>query len=277
MKLTFGYSPCPNDTFIFYALEHKKIDTFGLDIDVQLADVEQLNQWAFNSVLDCTKLSYHAFAYVSDRYILSPHGSALGNACGPLLICKNPSHSKNISQEEILIPGKYTTANFLLHFAYPEINKTRAVLFSDIENQLTENKASLGVIIHENRFTYAQKGLHKIADLGSIWEEKTHLPIPLGGIAFKRNLPEEIKQKLNIIIHQSVLYALEHPEETMSYVRTHAQEMDEVVMKQHIDLYVNDFTKEIGSMGEKAVSYMFEMIEKNQAKVIHKPYFYTYV
>lgn len=263
MKLTLGFSPCPNDTFIFDALVHQRVDTEGLEFEVQLADVEALNQGAFQGDLDITKLSYHAFAYVADTYMLLHAGSALGNNCGPLLIARSPIAHEAVPGLRIAIPGKYTTANFLLGLAFPEARNTFPLLFSDIEDAVVNARADAGLIIHENRFTYAEKGLVKIMDLGEFWEQTTKMPIPLGGIAVKRNLPLEIRQKINRVLGRSVAFALENPKASSAYVRCHAQEMDEGVMYSHIALYVNEYTRDLGENGRAAVHLLFEKAYQN--------------
>lgn len=257
MKITIGYSPCPNDTFIFDALAHGKIDTEGLDFDIVLADVEALNRMAFRSELDVTKLSYHAFAHLLPHYALLDAGSALGNNCGPLLIAPQPIAWDAVNTARIAIPGKYTTANLLLSLARPAATDKVEMVFSDIEDAVLNGDVDAGLIIHENRFTYAQKGLHKIADLGEYWESETAMPIPLGGIVIRRTLPPELQQRFNRVLSRSVAYALDHPQQTIPYVRQHAQEMDENVMMQHIGLYVNDFTRSLGEKGRAAVRLLF--------------------
>lgn len=259
MKLTIGYSPCPNDTFIFDALVHGKIDTEGLTFEVVLADVEELNQKAFKHELNITKLSYHAYAYLTEQYALLDAGSALGNNCGPLLIAKNETDLEAVSQKSIAIPGKYTTANFLLSLAFPNAQNKKETLFSDIEKEVLDEKVDLGLIIHENRFTYQDKGLKKVIDLGEFWETKTGLPIPLGGIVIDRKLPLAVQQKVNRVLRKSVSFALNNPDQTLGYVRPHAQEMDTTVMMQHINLYVNDFTVDLGEKGRAAIQYMFDL------------------
>lgn len=260
MKLTLSYSPCPNDCFIFDALVHHKIDTEGLEFEVQLGDVETLNRQALEGGPDITKLSFHAYAYALNNYILLRAGSALGFNCGPLLIRnKNSSvEQKDPSQWRIAIPGKLTTANFLLSLAYPTIKNKTELVFSEIEEALLQNKFDAGLIIHESRFTYQEKGLEKIRDLGEFWDSLIHAPIPLGGIVIKRGLPEEVKQKVNRLIRKSVEFAFANPEEPMPYVRAHAQEMSETVMKQHIELYVNSFSVDLGEKGTQAVKLMFD-------------------
>jgi 1,4-dihydroxy-6-naphthoate synthase len=262
MKLTLGYSPCPNDTFIFNAMVHHKIDTEGLEFEVVLGDVEALNQKAFEVDLDITKLSYHAYAYLTNEYVLLHSGSALGNNCGPLLISKSLTAPEDVASKTIAIPGKYTTANFLLSLAFPKATKKEAVLFSDIEKKVLSEKIDLGLIIHENRFTYHERGLQKIMDLGEFWETKTGLPIPLGGIVINRKFPLEIQQKVNRVLRRSVEFALQNPTQTLGYVEQHAQEMSHEVMMQHIGLYVNDYSVDLGERGRKAILYMFDMAQE---------------
>ena len=264
MKLTLGFSPCPNDTFIFDALIHHKIDTEGLEFEVSFDDVETLNQKALRQELDITKLSYHAYAYVINDYVLLNSGSALGFGVGPLLICRDERFIdssyllKNIADLNIGIPGKYTTANFLLSLAYPEAVKKTEMVFSDIEDALLKSQIDIGLIIHENRFTYQDKGLHKILDLGEFWEDLTSSPIPLGGIMIKRQYPDELRQKVNRVIRKSVEFAFANPKSGVEFIRSHSQEMSEEVMYKHIDLYVNKYSIDLGEEGRKAVSVLFE-------------------
>ncbi|PSR11495.1 MAG: 1,4-dihydroxy-6-naphthoate synthase [Bacteroidetes bacterium] len=262
MKLSLGFSPCPNDTFIFDALVHQKVDTEGLEFDILLADVEELNQKAFAGALDVTKLSYHALAYLLDTYALLDAGSALGRNCGPLLIAKRPLTVAEVNAGTIAIPGKYTTANFLLGLAYPEATNKQEVLFSDIEGAVLRSEVTAGLIIHENRFTYQDKGLVKIQDLGEFWESTTGHPIPLGGIVVNRRLPLEVQQKVNRVLARSVAFAQAHPQATSAYVKAHAQEMDEAVMFAHIGLYVNDFTLDLGEQGRAAVAHLFQEAQR---------------
>lgn len=258
MKISLGYSPCPNDTFIFDALAHGKIDLEGIDFDIRLADVEALNQQALAGKVDVTKLSFHAFAHLQHQYALLSAGSALGRNCGPLLIARQPLATSAIANARVAIPGDYTTANFLLRLAFPEIRDKKTMVFSAIEQAVLDGEVDAGLIIHENRFTYAQRGLCKIADLGEWWESTTGYPIPLGGIVVNRNLPVAVQQKIDRIVARSVAYALQQPMEAAPYVRMHAQEMDEDVMYAHINLYVNDFTKDLGDEGRSAVQFMLQ-------------------
>lgn len=258
MKLSLGFSPCPNDTFIFDAMVHGKIDTEGLEFDVVMEDVEKLNQWAMEKKLDVTKLSYHAFAYLTEKYSLLDAGSALGNNVGPLLIAKKSLSREEVNQAKIAIPGKYTTANFLLSLAYPEAKDKTALLFSDIEQKVLDGTYDAGLIIHENRFTYQDKGLVKIIDCGEYWESTTGHPIPLGGIVAKNDLPNEVSSKINRVMRRSVQYAFDHPNAANDFVKCHAQEMDEAVRKQHIYLYVNAYTLDLGEKGRDAIQTLFE-------------------
>ncbi|RVU01721.1 1,4-dihydroxy-6-naphthoate synthase [Mucilaginibacter limnophilus] len=264
MKLTLGFSPCPNDTFIFDALIHHKIDTEGLEFEVFYDDVETLNQKAFRGELDITKLSYHAFAYVADKYVLLDAGSALGFGVGPLLISKQEFSTADLENDQtsnliIGIPGKYTTANFLLRLAFPRATNRQEMVFNEIEDALLDEKIDIGLIIHENRFTYQDKGLKKIIDLGDFWEKKTGCPIPLGGIVANRNLPADVQHKINRVLKKSVEYAFANPKSGLEFIRSHAQEMSEEVMYKHIELYVNRYSVDLGEEGKKAVKLLFEI------------------
>jgi 1,4-dihydroxy-6-naphthoate synthase len=273
--LSLGFSPCPNDTFIFDAMIHHKIDTEGLDFEVIMEDVEVLNQKAFRGDLDITKLSYHAYAHLTHHYILLNAGSALGNHCGPLLIAKNTpiDWKSSISDKKIAIPGKYTTANFLLNYAFPTAKNKEEIIFHDIENAVLDGRVEAGVIIHENRFTYAQRGLEKWLDLGDYWEQNTGYPIPLGGIVANRNFDKSLINKINRVLQRSVIFAFEHRAEVMPFVSAHAQEMSEAVMNQHIALYVNDYTLDLGEKGKAAVQHLFDyaiqhgLIEKKNFEI----------
>lgn len=265
MKLTLGFSPCPNDTFIFDALIHHKIDTEGLEFDVFFDDVETLNQKAVRSELDITKLSFHAFAHLAEQYALLDAGSALGFGVGPLLICKDESlvSSKLLRNEDspvrVGIPGELTTANFLLGIAFPNLRNKQVMVFSDIENALLTDQIDLGLIIHENRFTYMDKGLHKVMDLGNYWEELTGCAIPLGGIVVNRKLEIDTQLKINRLIRKSVEFAFSNPKSGLDFISSHAQEMEETVMYKHIELYVNQYSVDLGAEGRKAVDLMFSM------------------
>ena len=261
MKLTLGFSPCPNDTFIFDALVNKKIDTEELEFDTVLEDVETLNKWSFEKRLDITKLSYPAFFQNLDKYVLLNSGAALGKGVGPLLISKQSiQHSTfNFQQAKIALPGKNTTANLLFSFAYPEAKNKKHMIFSTIEESVLKEQTELGVIIHENRFTYQQKGLHKVTDLGEYWEEKMKAPIPLGGIAVKRSIEKETSLKIDRLIRKSIEFAFSNYALITDYVKQHSQEMSEDVMRQHIELYVNNFSIDLGNDGKQAIETLYKI------------------
>jgi 1,4-dihydroxy-6-naphthoate synthase len=260
MTLTLGFSPCPNDCFMFDAMVHKRIDLEGLDFRVRMADIEALNAAAFAGQIDVTKLSFHAYAYCIGDYVLLDAGSALGRNCGPLLISKREISRDEVSRGgvTVAIPGKYTTAHFLLSLAFPRATNKTELLFSAIEGALLDGTFDAGVIIHENRFTYAAKGLKKIVDLGEYWEAETGAAIPLGGIVVNRALPVDVQQKVNRIMRRSVEYAFANRGASLPFVRANAQEMSEDVMYQHIDLYVNDYSVDLGREGRRAVEVLFE-------------------
>ena len=274
MDFTLGFSTCPNDTFVFDAMVNGRIDTEGLHFELHLADVEELNRLAFSSAIDITKVSYHAFAYLSGAYQLLTAGSALGFNNGPLLISKHKIFPDELDGLKIAIPGKYTTANLLLSIAYPRLQQKREYLFSDIEEVILSGEVDAGVIIHENRFTYQSKGLKKIVDLGEYWDQLTGLAIPLGGIIIKRNLPDEIKSKVNRVLRRSVEYAFQNPNDSLPFVRQHAQAMDEEVMRSHIQLYVNDFSVDLGMKGKEAITTLYDKsIERNLFPPLQPSYF----
>jgi 1,4-dihydroxy-6-naphthoate synthase len=260
MKLSLAFSPCPNDCFMFDAIVNRRIDLEGLDLSVRLADIEALNMAAFAGEVDVTKLSFHAYAYCADRYVLLDSGSALGRNCGPLLISKRPISVEEVAAGHlrIAIPGKYTTANVLCGLAFPQAQDKTELLFSVIEAAVLDGRYDAGLIIHENRFTYEAKGLRKILDLGEFWESETRAPIPLGGIVIRRTLPDDVKQKVNRLVRCSVEYAFAHRDASLPFVRQHAQEMSEDVMYRHIDLYVNEYSVSLGSAGTRAVEILFD-------------------
>lgn len=258
MLLTLGFSPCPNDTFIFDAMVHGEINTEGLEFRYVLADVEELNKRAFAGELDVTKVSFNAFLSLTDNYLLLDSGSALGFGVGPLVVSRKQMIPDDLKHSSIAIPGINTTANLLLTLAVPEALDKKEVLFSSIEQAVLDGDFDAGLIIHESRFTYAAKGLQKVADLGAFWEKLTGGPIPLGGITARRGLPAEVCSKLNRIIRRSVEYSFAHLPSLSEFVRYNAQEMSMEVMRQHIDLYVNRFTLSLGEDGRKAVKILFD-------------------
>jgi 1,4-dihydroxy-6-naphthoate synthase len=242
---------------------HQQIDTEGLSFDVVLEDVETLNQWAIAGKLDITKLSFPALFRSLENYIQLNAGSALGKGVGPLLVRKKDRAISNNDLKDLLIaiPGINTTANLLLNFAYPEANRKQAMLFSEIEEAVAGGYTDLGVIIHENRFTYQQKGLEKVADLGDIWEQRMNIPIPLGGIAINQSVKRSIAMKVEDLIRKSLEYAFGNYPQVSDYVKQHSQSMSEEVMRQHIQLYVNNYSLDLGTEGKKAIEVLHSVFK----------------
>jgi len=262
MKYTLGFSPCPNDTFIFDALVNHKIDTEGFEFDVVLEDVQTLNQWAIDGKLDFSKISYGVLPIVTDEYGVLESGGALGKGVGPLLITSSHNfQKKEIEEMTVAIPGKNTTAHLLFSYAYPQVKEKKFMIFHEIEEAVLSGKVEAGVIIHENRFTYQLKGLKKIKDLGEYWEVNIKAPIPLGGIVGKRSIDKSILLKVNQLIRKSLEYSFEQYPTISNYIKCNAQEMEESVMRQHIDLYVNNYSLELGHVGRKAVKKLLDVYE----------------
>jgi len=262
MKFSLGFSPCPNDTFIFDALVNKKIDSEGFEFEVVLEDVETLNQWALQGKLDITKLSFPAFFQSIDKYVLLDSGSALGKGVGPLLIGLKPITNEGIENSTIALPGLHTTANLLFSFAYPRALNKKFMIFSDIEQAVLTGETELGVIIHENRFTYQQKGLHKIVDLGEYWEQQMKVPIPLGAIACLRKFEGNTAERISQLIRKSLEHAYQNYLLITDYVKQHSQEMSEEVMRKHIDLYVNNYSLDLGIDGKQAIGTLQQLFHK---------------
>jgi len=257
-KIKLGFSTCPNDTFIFDAMVHHKVDTEGLEFEILLADVEELNQMAFEAELDVTKLSYHAYAHLWKQYNILNSGSALGRNNGPILISKKKIYLDELNDVKIAIPGQNTTANLLFSIAFPEAKNKYEYLFSDIESAIQDSEVDAGLIIHETRFTYEQSGLHKIIDLGEFWEDSTKSPIPLGGIVVKRSIDQETQLKIDRVLKRSIEFAFKNPSSSVEYMKSYAQSMAEEVMKKHIALYVNDFSFNLGTEGRKAIDFLYK-------------------
>ncbi|HUJ17828.1 MAG TPA: 1,4-dihydroxy-6-naphthoate synthase [Nitrospirota bacterium] len=259
--LTIGYSPCPNDTFIFYALIHGRVRVPGIAFREQLEDVETLNRMALEGELDITKISYHALGHLRDQYALLRSGSALGRGCGPLIVAKPGTGLPDLKHGMIAIPGRMTTAFVLLRLYDPSMQNVQVMTFDRIMDAVATGQAAAGLIIHESRFTYHRYGLEKLLDLGEWWEGHSGLPIPLGGILGKRSLGKDILLAVEDGIRQSLRFARTHEQEVMDYCRKHSQEMDEQVMKSHIALYVNDFSIDLGEEGIRAVRRLFDEAE----------------
>lgn len=260
MKLTLGFSPCPNDTFIFDALVNKKIDTEGLEFDTVLEDVQTLNEWALQGKLDISKISYGVLPLLLDKYIVLNAGGALGKGVGPLLITKNADGE--VDNMTIAIPGEHTTAHMLFSLAYPRASKKKFMVFSAIEDAVLNGEVDAGVIIHENRFTYQQKGLNKLVDLGEYWEQQTGNPIPLGGIVMQKGFDTGLQQQVDRLIKTSLQYAFDRYPSITDYVKQHSQEMSETVMRQHIDLYVNNYSLQLGKEGKAAVQTFLDIYNR---------------
>ncbi len=253
-QLSLGYSPCPNDTFIFYGLIHGKVPSPGVEFTEQLEDVETLNQLALKNQLDLTKISYHALGHLRENYVLLHSGGALGRGCGPLIIAKQNTSMAKLQGKKIAIPGQLTTANLLLQLYSDGYEDVIILPFDQIMAAVEQGQVDAGVIIHESRFTYQQHGLKKILDLGEWWEKESGYPIPLGGILAKRDLGATLIGNIDSALRQSIEYAYAHPQEPQNYIKQHAQELDDNVVRNHIDLYVNNFSLDLGDEGIKAVN-----------------------
>lgn len=257
MEITLGFSSCPNDTYMFDALVHKKIDTEGFDFNYVISDVQELNRRAFVGDLQMTKLSYFAYSHVYQNYQILDSGSALGFANGPLFICKKGDEKKINASSRILIPGTETTANLLFSIAYPEFTNKTECLFSEIEPKIMSGEYDAGVIIHEDRFTYAERGFSLLCDLGTYWESQTKSPIPLGAIVVRRDVPDDVKMTLSRLLKKSIEYANAHPMDSYAFIHEHAQAIEDDVLRKHIALFVNDFSLSLGEQGRKAVETLY--------------------
>lgn len=264
MKLTLGFSPCPNDTFIFDALVNNKIDTGDLQFDVVLADIEDLNSKSVSGALDITKLSFPALFQRLDDYVMLNSGAALGNGVGPLLVARRMVDLPDVAHCSIAIPGETTTANLLLSFAFPTALNRKPMIFSQIENAVLADEVDLGVVIHEGRFTYRDKGLIKVCDLGEIWEQRTGVPVPLGCIAAHRRVDKDVARQVEALIAQSIAFAYENKGNLPAFVTENAQEMSEDVMRQHIDLYVNNFSLHLNEDGRTAILRLKQAYDRSR-------------
>jgi len=260
--LTLGYSPCPNDTYIFYALVHGKVAVPGITVGERLEDVETLNRLALAGTLDLTKVSYHALGRLRDRYALLRSGGALGRGCGPLIVARPGTRIEDLGTGAVAIPGMLTTAWLLLRLYDPKLTNVVVMPFDRIMQAVADGAVAAGLIIHESRFTYPRYGLESLLDLGAWWERHSGLPIPLGGILGKRSLGADTLMKVEEAIRESLRYARSHPDEVLAYCKQHSQEMDEKVMMSHISLYVNDFTRDLGCEGIASVRRLFAEAEE---------------
>jgi len=259
--LTLGFSPCPNDTFMFYPLVHGLVDTGSFSFNERLEDVETLNRLAVKGILDVTKVSYAALGHIRDEYALLRAGSALGRGCGPMLVAKELLDPAALQGKTIAIPGRYTTAHLLMRLYAPSLTTFLEMPFHEIMDAVMTGRADAGVIIHESRFTYQGFGLQQLVDLGQWWENETGLPIPLGGIVAKRSLGADTIHTIEQALAAGVDYARSNPEAATRYIREHAQEMNEQVCAAHIGLYVNDFSQQLGAEGEEAIAELLRRAE----------------
>jgi len=259
--LTLGFSPCPNDTFIFYALIHGRVPTVGLSFRERLEDVETLNRLVLDRALAISKISFHLLGHVRDDYALFRSGGALGRGCGPLVVARDRFAPSGLRGKRIAIPGRYTTATLLLRLFDPALDTLVVMPFHEIMEAVSLGAVDAGVIIHESRFTYQEHGLYALLDLGEWWERETGQPIPLGGIVARRDLGTETLTTVECALRESVLFARAHPEEARGYIRAHSQEMSDEVCSAHINLYVNRYSVDLGSDGEAAVATLLKRAE----------------
>ncbi|QKG79383.1 1,4-dihydroxy-6-naphthoate synthase [Tenuifilum thalassicum] len=266
MKLTLNFSTCPNDTFMFYAMVNGIVNSI-FEFETTLEDIEDLNVMALKGEPDITKISFGVYPQLYNDYQLLDAGSALGEGVGPLLVSKSDIDIENLHSYTIALPGKHTTAHLLFNLAFPKVKNKKFMLFSKVEDAILAGDVDAGVIIHESRFTYAQKGLIKLADLGDLWEKQSGLPTPLGGIAVRRSLPEQVKSQINKMLRESIEFAFKHPESTFEFVRKYAQEMDLEVMKNHIELYVNKYSISLENQGRKAIVELLKRSISNSSNI----------
>lgn len=264
MKLSLGFSPCPNDTFIFEALVNGRIDTEGVSFDWFLADVGELNRRAMEGAVDVTKMSFHAYAMAASNYLILDSGSALGRNNGPLVVSRRRMYPDELDDALIAIPGKYTTANLLFSIFWPGASRKREYIFSDIPEAVMSGEADAGVIIHETRFTYQALGLKKVADTGELWEKMTGMPVPLGGIVVNRGVNEDTAAKVSRAIRRSIEYAWADPSASVDFIRRYASEIDSEVTNEHIRLFVNDFSLSLGQEGKAAIARLFSVAQERK-------------
>jgi 1,4-dihydroxy-6-naphthoate synthase len=260
-SLSLGYSPCPNDTFIFYALVHGLLKTPEFTVIERLEDVETLNRLALTRRLDLTKISYHALGHLRSDYALLRSGGALGRGCGPLVVARTETEMAQLRGKPFAVPGRLTTANLLLQLHGAGFEDVRELPFHRIMAAVAQGEVEAGVIIHESRFTFKEHGLVQILDLGQWWEEETGLALPLGGILARRDLGADLIARVDEALRESVAYAFAHPQEPRAYIKAHSQELADEVIENHIALYVNDFTLDLGEEGERAVHELFRRAE----------------
>ena len=275
MILNLAFSTCPNDTFMFDALVNKRIDISPFEFNVTLADIEELNTMARQNLNNITKISFSAFSELTEQYQMLRSGAAIGFGNGPLIISKRKIYPDELSNARIAIPGEKTTANLLMTILFPDATQKKSYLFSDIEEVVLTDEADAGLIIHETRFSYQDKGLRKVADLGELWEQHKKLPLPLGGIAIQRDLPNDIKLRFQKLLAESVTFALKNPSASTDYVKKHAVDLNVEVMKKHIDLYVNQLSVDCTEKGVQAIEQLLDEASELKNHKLKKPIFLT--
>jgi 1,4-dihydroxy-6-naphthoate synthase len=273
MKLKLAFSTCPNDTFMFHALVHNLIDTGNYSFDITLGDIEELNEQAVQQLNDISKISFNAYGQLTNQYQILNSGAALGFGNGPLIISKHKIYPDELADVKMAIPGFKTTANLLLSILYPEVKNKKDYLFSDIEEAVLSNEADAGLIIHETRFSYHLRGLKKVVDLGEIWEEKIKLPLPLGGIAIRRDLSEQVKKDIQKLVSDSVKYAMENPQASAEYVKNYARDLNDGVIRKHIELYVNEYSINFKPDGKSAIEFLVQKASEVTNNKITQPIF----
>ncbi len=261
-KIRLGISTCPNDTFAFHGILSGSVDPRGLRFDVQLLDIEELNRGLFAGQFDVAKTSFHAALRLADETVVLRVGSALGFGVGPLLLAKDPGTRPSDDTQTVLCPGKHTTASLLFEMFHPETARVEQVVFSEIMPRLVNRNADFGVCIHEGRFTWREQGLHLVEDLGTRWESETNSPLPLGGLVARRTLDRETTSTVQTVIADSIKYAFEHTDAAMQTMRKYAQEFDDRVLIQHVELYVNEWTLDLGSIGHAALDTLSRRARK---------------
>ena len=250
MKLRLSISPCPNDTFMFDGIVNSRVDCEGLAFELEFHDIEELNAGVQQALPDVSKISCAVLPAITEHYRLLDSGAALGRGNGPLLVRRKGERGE---LKHILVPGEHTTANALIGRLFPEIEVRTPMLFSEIAAAVERGEADGGVLIHEGRFVYERRQLELVADLGLEWEARTQLPLPLGGIVVRRNLPEDIQQRVERVLRRSIEYAFANPMASREFVKQHAQELEDDVIDKHISLFVNDFSLSLGAEGRRAM------------------------
>ena len=255
--MTINISSCPNDTFMFDALLHGKIDTKGYRFELHIGDIAELNSYVLDGSVDISKISYATYPLIENNYQILTSGSAMGRGNGPLLVSKYKIYPDEVSSLKIGVPGLTTTANMLLTIGFGDVRERKEYLFSDISEAILEGEVDAGVLIHEERFTYKSKGLNLISDLGDMWEQKSGLLIPLGAIVVRRDIDDKIKRDIDMLVRESISYAFSNPLSSRSFVKSYAQELDSVVIDKHIEMFVNDYSLNVNDLGRASVANFF--------------------